>query len=57
VIEDVLAEEGERIKEALFRHFWQGIARGLPRGLPEWYKRQLAARQFEGGGVAEITTE
>jgi hypothetical protein len=47
VIADVLREEGAEIREILFDHFWREISRGLPRGLPEWYKRQLAAQQFE----------
>jgi hypothetical protein len=44
---DVLKEcEGE-IKERLFKHFWPKIARGVTRGLPEWYKDQLAQSVFE----------
>jgi len=39
---DILTEEGERLKELLFTHFWADIRRGVTRGLPEWYKRQLA---------------
>ncbi len=43
---DVLAEEGERIKEILFKHFWKSIARGLTTRFPEWYKEQLAQSAF-----------
>jgi len=39
---DILIEEEERLKELLFTHFWSDIRRGVTRGLPEWYKRQLA---------------
>jgi len=39
---DILVEEEERLKELLFTHFWSDIRRGVTRGLPEWYKRQLA---------------
>lgn len=47
---DVLKEcEGE-IKEILFRHFWQAVSRGITRGLPEWYKDELAKTAFNNGG-------
>ncbi len=39
---DILTEEGERLKDIIFAHFWSDIRRGVTRGLPEWYKRQLA---------------
>ncbi len=38
---DILTEEGERLKDIIFAHFWSDIRRGVTRGLPEWYKRQL----------------
>lgn len=44
---DVLKEDAEAIKEALFRHFWPQIQRGILAGLPEWYKQQLAAQAFD----------
>jgi hypothetical protein len=44
--EDVLEEEREEIAALLFRHFWPDIRRGLTRGLPEWYKNELAAAAF-----------
>ena len=44
---DVLKECEEEIKEALFKHFWPNIARGVTRGLPEWYKDELAKSAFE----------
>lgn len=41
---DVLEECGEEIAGRIFKHFWKkSIARGLTRGLPEWYKAKLAA--------------
>ena len=44
---DVLKECEEEIKEALFKHFWPNISRGVVRGLPEWYKNELAKSAFE----------
>lgn len=44
--QDTHAECAEEIKEALFRAFWKDIQRGITRGLPEWYKGQLAEQQF-----------
>lgn len=43
---DVLEECREEIAEALFNAFWKDIQRGLTRGLPEWYKAQLAEAAF-----------
>lgn len=37
---DVLREEGEYIKEQLFKHSWPQIARGITAGFPEWYKNE-----------------
>lgn len=52
--QDVLEEEGEQIKEALFKHFWKTqISRGVTRGFPEWYKQQLLELQFEGSEEEE----
>lgn len=39
---DVLAEETEAIKDTLFAEFKDGLLRGVVRGLPEYYKQQLA---------------
>lgn len=39
--EDILREEGEAIKEQLFKHFWPVIERGVTRGMPEWWKEKL----------------
>ncbi len=50
---DVLAEEGERIKEVLFKHFWKLIARGITTRFPEWYKDQLAEAAFDSGPCEE----
>lgn len=43
---DVLVECEHEIKNALFKHFWPQIQRGVTAGLPEWYKERLAAQQF-----------
>ena len=42
VIKDVEEEEGENIKNLLFEHYWREIKTGMVKGLPEWYKKQLA---------------
>lgn len=44
---DVLEEEGDRIRDALFSVNKRRIANGVVRGLPEWYKDYLLAKQFE----------
>ena len=38
---DIFNEDGEQIKERLMKYFWKKIARGVTRGLPEWYKNYL----------------
>jgi hypothetical protein len=43
---DVLKEEGDQIKETLFKHFWPQIARGIIGGAPEWFKEQLTQSAF-----------
>lgn len=47
VNEDILKEEEENIKEALFKHFWKEISRGVTRGLPEWWKDTLLEEAFD----------
>lgn len=42
---DVINECGEEIRAALWEHWWPQIRRGIARGLPEWYKEQLAKNQ------------
>lgn len=44
---DLLQECAEDIKASLFAHFRDQVVRGATRGLPEWYKQQLVAKQFE----------
>lgn len=39
---DILKEEEDEIKETLYNHFRGQILRGSIRGLPEWYKEELA---------------
>ena len=43
---DVAEECGEEIKAALWKYAWPQIRRGITAGLPEWYKDELAKRQF-----------
>lgn len=47
VNQDVLKECEEEIKEALWKYAWPRISRGIVGGLAEWYKEQLARRQFD----------
>jgi len=49
---DILEEEEEAIKEALFKWAWPKICRGVTRGLPEWYKRRLLLAATQA--VAEL---
>ncbi len=44
---DVLEEDGEVIKERLFKSSWKEISRGIVKGLPQYYKKVLEARAFE----------
>lgn len=44
---DVLKECELEIKEKLFAFAWPKICRGITRGLPDWYKEELAKKQFE----------
>lgn len=46
---DILKECEDEIKDALFRHHWPAIKRGITAGLPEWYKRLLAETIFDTG--------
>ena len=45
---DVLEEEGDTIKDVLFRYHWKDIQRGIVQGFPQWYKDRLAKEQFAG---------
>lgn len=44
---DLLKEEEEEIKAALFDYAWKKINRGVVSGLPGWYKSLLLQRQFD----------
>jgi len=41
IIADVEREEADSVRETLFKHFWSQIARGVTRGVPEWYKKEI----------------
>jgi len=45
---DILEEEADNIKNALFKWAWPHISRMVTNGLPEWYKDQLLKRSFDG---------
>jgi RNA ligase-like protein len=38
---DTEREESDAIKEALFKHFWPNIRRGISAGFPDWYKKEI----------------
>lgn len=44
---DILKECKDEIKQILFDKFWKDISRGVTRGLPEWYKDELAKSAFD----------
>lgn len=44
---DITKEEEDYIKETLYNHFRGQILRGAIRGLPEWYKEELAKGNIE----------
>lgn len=43
--DDLQKEEGDAIKEALYKHFMDEILRGATRGFPEWLKTQIPTVQ------------
>jgi hypothetical protein len=45
--EDVRKEEGLDIAAILLDFFWKDISRHITNGFPQWYKEQLAKKQFE----------
>lgn len=47
---DVEKECAGEIKEALFRHFWPQVRRGIIAGFPEWYKTRLLTEAFTTEG-------
>jgi hypothetical protein len=46
---DIQKEEIDYIKDKLYEWAWPHIRRGVVGGLPDWYKEQLLAKQFENG--------
>jgi len=48
IIADVELEEGDYIADVLYKWAIPQIRRGVVRGFPEWYKKQLLEKQFEG---------
>lgn len=44
---DIIEEDIEEIKSFLWKEFGQEVIRYSTRGLPEWYKNQLANRSFK----------
>lgn len=50
---DVLKEEEDSIKEALWKYAWPQISRGVTRGFPEWYKNYLLEESLNERGTEE----
>ena len=50
---DTKKECESEIKDALFKHFWPKIQRGITAGAPEWFKEQLLASAFEKGDESD----
>jgi hypothetical protein len=50
---DTKKECEEEIKDALFKHFWPKIQRGITAGAPEWFKELLLASAFEKGDKSD----
>lgn len=47
VPDDILEEDGDEIKEKLWKYFWPQIRRRVCGGLAEYYKEKLLQSQFE----------
>lgn len=47
ITRDVRDDSEDEIRDALMRHFWPQIQRGITAGFPEFYKRYLAERSFD----------
>ncbi len=43
---DILEECADEMKERLFKWAWKDVGRMATRGFPEWYKEELAKKQF-----------
>lgn len=51
VNQDILEECKAEVADKLFAWFWRDASRIVTRGLPEWYKDQLAQKQFGSEGT------
>ena len=49
--EDIETEEEDYIKELLWKQFKHEILKGGVKGLPEWYKKEIAAQTRTGQGI------
>lgn len=47
VPDDILKECEQEIRDALFKHFWGEVRRGIVAGIPTWYKQVLLAKAFD----------
>jgi hypothetical protein len=51
---DILAEETDAIKQALFDAFWKTIVKGVSAGFPDFYKKILAQNSTEPSAYDEF---
>lgn len=54
VAPDIEKECADEIKQALWAWAWPHVRRMAVRGLPEWWKDQLLAKQFEGATLPPV---
>lgn len=54
---DILKENGDEIRDALFKAFWGTISRGVIKGLPEWYKNRLLSQEIEARDAVDNQTQ
>lgn len=53
VCTDILEEEGESIKQIIWKAAWERISRGIMKPIPEWYKMKLAGDVLKENEIAK----
>jgi hypothetical protein len=57
VVSDTMLDSVLDIQQELLDYAWPHVQRGLTRGLPEWYKKELLDKQFEIPSMDPVTGE